>query len=76
MGDGCAKGALLFRSLDVDVDPLVVAGEAREGVDVLLSHLAPLAGPDRLSHQRLEPLNPIHLDRGHGRAPYRDKSAL
>jgi len=42
--DGGAVGALLGGALGVDVDPLVVAGDVGELVDVLLRDLEPL-GP-------------------------------
>jgi hypothetical protein len=42
VGDRGAEGALGLGPLDVDVDPLVVAGELGEGVDVGLGDLAPL----------------------------------
>ncbi len=48
VGDRDAEGALGLRPLDVDVDPLVVAGELGEQVDVLLGDLAPLARADLL----------------------------
>ena len=47
VGDRRPEGALGLRPLDVDVDPLVVAGELGEGVDVLLGDGAPLARADR-----------------------------
>ena len=42
MGDGAAERSGLG-PLDVDVDPLVVAGGVGEQVDLLLGHLVPLA---------------------------------
>src|SRR3954468_24196339 len=44
-----AEWALGLGPLDIDVDPLVVAGEVGEGVDHLLGHFAPLARANRLA---------------------------
>ena len=44
MGDRTAEGALGVRPLDVDVDPLVVAGGVGEQVHPLLGDLDPV-GP-------------------------------
>ena len=44
--DRAAEGALGLRALDVDVDPLVVAGRVGELVDVLLGDLVPVAGAE------------------------------
>ena len=64
MGDGPPERAGLG-PLDVDVDPLVVAGGIGEQVDLLLGHLAPLAVAEVLADMLLEPVDP--LDRGgHG----------
>ena len=41
MGDGRAEGRLAPRALDIDVDPLVIACDPREGVDVLLADGSP-----------------------------------
>ena len=68
MGDRGAKGALRASALDIDMNPLVIAGDPRECVDVLLRHGSPLAGADLSPYQRLHPLNPLHLDRGHRRS--------
>ena len=71
VGDRGAEGALLLRPLDVDVDPLVVAGELGEGVDVLLGDRAPLARADLLPDQRLQPLDSLDLASAIARAGYR-----
>ncbi len=44
----------------------MVAGEVREGVDVFLGDLAPLARPDLLAEQGLQPLDSLDLNRRHG----------
>jgi hypothetical protein len=49
MRDGLAAGHLLLRALDIDMDPLVVAGRLREGVDALLGDVDPLARVDFLA---------------------------
>ena len=67
MGDRGAEGALGLGPLDVDVDPLVVAGELGEGVDVGLGDGAPLARADLLTDQRLHSLDSLYLDRCHRR---------
>ena len=46
MGDRAAERRLL-RALGVDVDPLVVAGDVGERVDVLLGDLVPVGGAER-----------------------------
>ena len=53
MGDRAAERRVL-RALDVDVDPLVVAGHVGERVDVLLGHLVPVGGAERLALGGLE----------------------
>ena len=65
VGDRRAEGALGLGPLDVDVDPLVVAGELGEGVDVGLGDRAPLARADLLADQRLHPLDSLYLDGCH-----------
>jgi len=45
------------------VDPLVVAGQLREGVDVLLGDRPPLGRADRLALEPLQLLDPVDLDR-------------
>src|SRR5262249_52374859 len=61
VGDRRPERALLLRPLDVDMDPLVIAGEAGEGVDVLLGDGAPLTRADLLAQHRLHPLDTLHL---------------
>src|ERR1700676_1387984 len=46
MRDGLAARHLLLRSLDIDMDPLVVAGGIGEFVDLFLGHRVPVADPD------------------------------
>ena len=67
VGDRAAERRLL-RALDVDVDPLVVAGDVGERVDVLLGDLVPVGGAERLALGGLELVE--SGDRPHGRAPY------
>ncbi len=43
--DRRAEGTLCLRPLDIDVDPLVVAGQLGEAVDHVLGDLAPSVGP-------------------------------
>jgi len=50
-----------------DVNPLVVAGELGEGVDVRMGDGAPLAGADLLADQRLHSLDSVDFDRCHRR---------
>jgi hypothetical protein len=66
VSDGRAERALLLGALDVDVNPLVIAGEPGECVDVLLGDLAPLAGPDRLPDQCLETFDSLYFLDRHG----------
>lgn len=54
VGDGTAEGRLGRCALDVDVDPLLVAGDVREVVHHLLGDLHPVAGTERLSDQLLQ----------------------
>jgi len=42
------------RRIEVDVDPLVVAGRVREGVDPLLCHLEPIRAPQLRAGTRLQ----------------------
>src|SRR5215472_10627640 len=49
MGDCLAAGHLLFGTLDIDVDPLMVTGRVGEFVDLLLGHQVPVADPDLLA---------------------------
>ena len=67
VGDGAAERTLVLCPLDVDVDPLVVAGEVGEGVDVVLGDLAPLARPDLLADQLLDALDALYLGDRHAR---------
>src|ERR1700683_2512130 len=53
MGDRATEGAVLG-ALGIDVDPLVVAGDLGEAVDVLLRDQAPLADADLLAHSGLD----------------------
>ena len=68
MRDRRAERALGLRALDVDVDPLVVAGQLGEPVDVLLGDLAPVARADGLADQGLKLLDSVHGLHCHGRA--------
>src|SRR5947209_2277503 len=72
VGDRGAERGLALRALDIDVNPLMVAGDLGEGVDVLLGHRPPRCrttpDPDRLP----QACNRICTD-GHGlAAPARD----
>ena len=49
MRDRLAAGHLLFAALDIDMDPLVIAGRIGEFVDLLLSYLIPVADADLLA---------------------------
>lgn len=51
MRDRGAERALALGAFDVNVDPLIVAGQIREGVDVGLGDLAPLRRPDRVTDE-------------------------
>ena len=67
MRDRAAEGALATAALDVDVDPLAVAGQLREGVDHLLRHLELAAeGAELLADPRLERGHVVELDLFHG----------
>ena len=66
--DGGPEGTLLRSAFDVDVDPLVVAGELRELVDHLLGDLAPLPRPDLLADERAQPLDSLDLGQRHARS--------
>ena len=59
MRDGRTERALGLGALDVDVDPLVVAAQAGEGIDVILGDLAPGAGADLAAEKLLEPLDSV-----------------
>jgi hypothetical protein len=50
------------------VDPLVVARQLGERVDLLLRDLDPVGRPDRLADQLAQPVDPLDLHRGHRRA--------
>ncbi len=65
MGDGAAEGALGVGPLDVDVDPLVVAGGVGEQVHPLLGDLHVVAVAEVLPDELLEPGDPVHGGR-HG----------
>src|SRR5262249_52885391 len=69
VGDRRAERALLFRPLDVHVDPLVVAAQIGERVDVALSDLLPLTRADLLPHELLETVDSLDLDRRHAPHP-------
>ena len=56
MRDGSAERAV-FGPFRVDVDPLVVAGGVREGVDLFLGDLVPVAVADVLADEALESLD-------------------
>ena len=61
MGDGAAEGALGLGPLDVDVDPLVVAGGLGEQVDLLLRDLDVVAVAEVLAHELAEALVPCTM---------------
>src|SRR5260370_31819659 len=48
MGDRLAARHLALGALDIDMDPLMVAGRIGEFVDLLLGHREPVADPDFL----------------------------
>src|SRR6266699_6256470 len=49
MGDCLATRHLALGTLDIDMDPLVIAGGVGEFVDLLLRHRVPVAGADLLA---------------------------
>jgi hypothetical protein len=59
VGDRPAERRLL-RPLDVDVDPVVVAGDVGELVDRLLGHEVPVRDPDLLALVGFEVVQPVH----------------
>src|SRR5215217_4639540 len=63
--DRRAEGAVGLGTLDIDVDPLVVAGELGELVDVRLGDLAPLARADHLPDEPADLIYAVDRDR-HG----------
>ena len=65
MRDGRTEGALRLGPLDVHVDPLVVAGQTGERVDVLLRDSPPVRRADGLPDQRPELLDAVDGDLGH-----------
>jgi hypothetical protein len=67
VSDRRAEGTFPLSSLDVDVDPLVVARELGEGVDVVLGNRPPLAWADLLPEHGLHSLDAVDLDRRHRR---------
>src|SRR5215212_4035340 len=66
VGDRAPERALLLRTLDVDVDPLVVARDLCEAVDVLLGDLAPAAWPELPAGELTQLVDAVHR---HGRHP-------
>ena len=64
VGDRAAEGALLLGPLDVDVDPLVVAGGVGEQVHLLLRDLDVVAVAEVLTHEVAEAVDSLH-DGGH-----------
>ena len=67
VGDRAAERRLA-RALRVDVDPLVVAGDVGERVDVVLGDLVPVGGAEVLALRLLELVE--SGDRAHGGGPY------
>ena len=65
VGNRGAEGALGFGPLNVDVDPLVIAGELGESVDVLLGDRAPITRADLLADQLLHSLDALDLNGRH-----------
>ena len=49
MRDRLAARHLALGALDIDMDPLIVAGRVGEFVDLLLRHRVPVADPDLLA---------------------------
>src|SRR3981081_3809838 len=54
MCDRLAARHLALGALDIDVDPLMVAGRVGEFVDLLLGDRVPIADPDLLAFIRLQ----------------------
>jgi len=56
MGDRCAKWAFAFCAIDIDMDPLPIAGAARELIDAVLTDRNPFRyaqrTADKLRHRR------------------------
>src|SRR5258708_35566994 len=50
VGDGLAARHVLLRALDVDMDPLVIAGRLGELVNAILRNLDPITDPNFLAH--------------------------
>ena len=80
MRDRLAARHLALGALDIDMDPLMVAGGVGEFVDLLLGHCEPVADPDLLAfiglqigrafdfqHLVLLFLTPIRIHTGEGR---------
>ena len=68
MGDRATEGAFLLAALDVDVNPLVVAGQVGELVDHLLcddKFVAPL--PVLLGGLSVDGVDVVESDGSHGR---------
>src|SRR4051794_22565437 len=65
-----AERALGLRALDVDVDPLVVAGELGERVDYVLGDSAPVARANGLTLKLTKPLDSVRARNSHGRRGY------
>src|SRR4029079_6055162 len=70
VSDRGAVRALVLGTLDVHVDPLVVARDVGELVDVVLADLAPVAGPEGLPDELLELVDSVHGCGGHGAEAY------
>ena len=69
MRDRPSERAVGLRPLNVDVDPLVIAGYLGELVDELLGHLAPVAGADRLAYELSQLVDSVNGG-GHEAAAY------
>src|SRR6202043_3446725 len=54
MGDRLAARHLALGALDIDMDPLMVAGRVGEFVDLLLGDRVPVADPDPLAFVGLQ----------------------
>src|SRR6516164_2959493 len=63
--DGRPEGRLAGGAVDVRVDPLVIASDVREGVDLLLRDRVPVADRDLLAHEPAERLDALEDSRRH-----------
>src|SRR5262249_49766217 len=68
MGDWPPEWTLAFRTLDIDVDPLPIAGAGGKGVDAILIDRHPAGRPELAADELRRACHGILLHR-HGRPP-------